>query len=86
MAARQSDLRRILAKNIRAALARTDKPIVALADLAGVSSAHLYDVIRCEKAATIDFVEKVAEALELEPWQLLRDQGDGATKPRRSRS
>lgn len=85
MAARQSDLRRILTNNIRAALARKKKPIVALADLAGVSSAHLYDVMRCEKSATIDFVEKVAVALDVEPWQLLRDQGTSEAKPRKSR-
>jgi len=86
VAARQSDLRRILANNIRAALARKKTPIVALADLAGVSSAHLYDVIRCEKSATVDFVDKVAAALDVEPWQLLRDQSTAEAKPRKNRS
>ena len=74
--ARPSDLRRTLASNIRAALARKNKSIVAAAGLAGVSVAHLYDVIACQKAATIDFVEKIARVLGVEPWQLLRDTGE----------
>jgi transcriptional regulator with XRE-family HTH domain len=76
--ARPSDLRRTLASNIRAALARKNKSIVAAAGLAGVSAAHLYDVIACEKGATIDFIDKIARVLGVEPWQLLRETGDSS--------
>jgi transcriptional regulator with XRE-family HTH domain len=76
-----------LASNIRAAVARKNTTIVALADLAGVSSAHLYDVVRSEKSATVDFLEKVAEALGVEPWQLLRNQDNAVeTRARKTRS
>ena len=86
--ARPADLRRILASNIRAALSRKKKSIVALADLADVSPAHLYDVMRCKKAATIDFVQRIASAVEVEAWQLLREEGEhegSERRPRRSR-
>jgi hypothetical protein len=51
--------------------------MVALAGLADVSAAHLYDVVNCKKAATVDFIEKIADALGVEPWQLLKDEGLG---------
>jgi transcriptional regulator with XRE-family HTH domain len=72
--AESSGLRRLLARRIREVKAR--RGMVALADLAGVSAAHLYDVVKCKKAATVDFIEKIAGALDVEPWQLLRDSGD----------
>jgi hypothetical protein len=81
------DLRRTLAHNIRAAAAKKRKSIVTLADLADVSAAHLYDVIRCEKAATIDFVEKVAGPLGIEPWRLLcRETEDSEPSKKRRKS
>lgn len=45
--------------------------LATVADFAGVSVAHLYDVVKCKKAATCDFLAKVAPALKVEPWQLL---------------
>jgi hypothetical protein len=73
-------LRRLLARRIGELRARRKKTIVALAGLADVSAAHLYDVVGCKKAATVDFIEKVAGALGVEPWQLLRDGEPSATK------
>lgn len=69
-------LRTILASNIRAALAQRKSSAAALAGLAGVSVAHLYDVLNAKKAATVDFVEKVAAELDVEPWELLRAPKD----------
>ena len=71
--ARRPKLRTILASNIRASLARRSTSAAAVAGLAGVSVAHLYDVLNAKKAATIDFVEKVAAELDVEPWELLRE-------------
>lgn len=50
--------------------------MVALADFASVSSAHLYDVLACRKSATIDFIAKVAQGLGCPPADLLRDPPD----------
>jgi transcriptional regulator with XRE-family HTH domain len=69
-----SELRRLLAHRIRELRARRRKTTVALAGLAGVSAAHLYDVVGCKKAATVDFIEKIAGALGVQPWQLLRGE------------
>ena len=65
-------LRQTLAHNIRALLAEQGRTVVALADFADVSNAHLYDVLACNKAATVDFIQKVAEALGCDPASLLR--------------
>jgi transcriptional regulator with XRE-family HTH domain len=43
-----------------------------LADFAGVSRSFLSAVLRKEKIPTLRTVARVARALEVEPWQLLR--------------
>ena len=45
--------------------------IVGVARAAGVSSAHLYDILRSRKAASVDFLAKVAAALKVQPCELL---------------
>lgn len=60
--------------------------MVALADFADVSVAHLYDVIAARKAASVDFVERVAEALQIEPWRLLVPNDSERTPQRRRTS
>jgi transcriptional regulator with XRE-family HTH domain len=65
----QSRLRKTLGNNILAVL--KGRSVAAFAELAGVSVAHLYDVIDGRKAATIDFVGKVAAALDIPPSELL---------------
>jgi len=69
-----ANLRRVVAGNIRAAIAQKRMSVVALAGFAEVSAAQLYDVLRCRKGASLDFIAKLAAALEIEPWQLLRSQ------------
>lgn len=81
----RGDLRSTLARNIRAQLAKRGQAVTMLADLAGVSAAHLYSVIGCEKAASIDVVERLANALEIEPWQLLRGSDDERTRRKPAR-
>ena len=44
----------------------------SLADFATVSRSQLYDVIAGNKGTTIDWLAKVATALDVEPWELLR--------------
>jgi transcriptional regulator with XRE-family HTH domain len=80
-----SGLRRVLARNIRSVIAQKGQSVVTLADLADVSPAHLYDVVRCQKAATIDFVEKIANALGVAAWRLLQaEELDARKKKNRS--
>jgi|GEM_PF-4710201 len=81
------NLRSIVARNLKAALVRRRKSVVAVADFAEVSVAHVYDVLGCRKAATVDFIEKLAAALAIEPADLLRKelQAEAPPRPRRRR-
>lgn len=71
--------RATLAENIRREVERFDSEfsINGLADNAGVSRSQLYDVLGCKKGASVDWVEKVAAALRVEAFELLRKR----TKP-----
>jgi lambda repressor-like predicted transcriptional regulator len=66
-----SQLRGVLARNIRQAAKRRRQSLNALADLAGVSRSQLYDVLARRKAASIDWIARIATALEIEPARLL---------------
>lgn len=43
----------------------------SLADFAGVSRSQLYDVLSGKKAASIDWLAKISDALDIEPSKLL---------------
>ena len=45
--------------------------INAVADFSAVSRSHLHAVLAFERSATIDWLEKIAATLEVEPYQLL---------------
>lgn len=45
--------------------------LTALADFGGVSRAQMFNILRCSSSATLDWIAKVASALDVEPWQLL---------------
>lgn len=48
-----------------------------LADFSGLSRGFLSEVLRGVKSPSLDTVEKIASALDVEAWQLLReDRGD----------
>lgn len=42
-----------------------------LADFSGVSRAHLFNVLSGSTSVSLDWIAKLATALELEPWELL---------------
>jgi hypothetical protein len=46
-------------------------PIVRLADRAGVSRGYIWSVLRGQKAATIDYVAQLVDALGYDPGVLL---------------
>lgn len=66
-----SALRSLLAKNVRAAAKRKGVALTVLADFAAVSRSQLFAVLALETSPTLDWIAKVATALDVEPWQLL---------------
>ena len=65
------ELRRLVARNIRAAARRKPVALTALADFAGVSRSQVFSVLAAATSPTLDWIAKVATALDVEPWQLL---------------
>ena len=51
--------------------------INAVADFAGVSRSQLYDLLASRKGVTLDWLAKVAPALGVEPWELLKPSEPG---------
>lgn len=68
-------IRYTLANNLRRAIEKQGLGVNKLADFAGVSRSQLYDVLGSKKGASVDWIDKVAEVLQMEPWQLLRVDG-----------
>jgi hypothetical protein len=76
---RRRTIRIILADNIRREIADRGLGTNKLADFAGVSRSQLYDVLAARKGASVDWVAKIAEMLDIEPWELLREGGAAKT-------
>lgn len=72
MAARRNSLRQVLATNLR--LMRNEKGWSQedLAAEAGLHRTFVGAVERAERNISLDNVEKLAVALDVEPWSLLR--------------
>lgn len=66
------DARQTLATNIRFLARKRRVPLNILAELASVSPTHLYDVLAMRRAATIDWVERLALALDVSVSDLLK--------------
>lgn len=73
-----ANLRRVLARNLRAVAQRRGLALGAIADFAGVSRSQIYDVVACRKAATVDWIAKVAAALGVGAHRLLDPDFDVA--------
>ena len=67
-----ASLRRVLAANIRRMAGDRGIALNTVADIANISRSHLHAVLGAERAATVDWLEKVAAVLEVEPWELLK--------------
>jgi transcriptional regulator with XRE-family HTH domain len=63
---------RILAVNIRATAKKRRLPLNQLAESAGVSKSQLYNVLAGGSSASIGWISRIAVALEVEAWQLLK--------------
>jgi transcriptional regulator with XRE-family HTH domain len=74
MAAKPGKLRQVLAQNIR--LLRKDLSLSQeeLAHRAKVHRTYMGSIERSEQNISIDNIEKIANALEVEPHQLLSDK------------
>jgi transcriptional regulator with XRE-family HTH domain len=77
------ELRELLAENIRVLAAERGLALNALADFAGVSRAQLFAVLAGTTGPTIDWLAKLAAALEVEPWRLLNPTSAGSRSRRR---
>ena len=66
-------LRDILAKNMRRLRAERGLSQEALADESGINRTYLSSVERSERNVSIDNIARIAKALGVEAWTLLRD-------------
>jgi transcriptional regulator with XRE-family HTH domain len=66
-------LRDILAKNMRRLRAARGLTQEALAYDSGINRTYLSAVERSERNVSIDNVARIAKALQVEPWKLLKD-------------
>ncbi|AIQ93120.1 MULTISPECIES: helix-turn-helix transcriptional regulator [Methylobacterium] len=69
-------LREILATNLRRIRAEKELSQEALADLCQIDRTYISGVERGLRNLSIDNLERLAAALRLEPWQLIRRQAD----------
>lgn len=69
-----SELRRVLAENMRHL--RTEKGLSqeGLADICGLHRTYISDIERCERNISIDNIEKIAAALNISVAELLREE------------
>ena len=66
-------LRDVLAKNMRRLRAERGLTQEALAGESGMNRTYLSSVERSERNVSIDNIARIAAALHVEPWTLLRD-------------
>jgi ribosome-binding protein aMBF1 (putative translation factor) len=65
-------LRDVLAKNMRRLRTARGVSQEALAHESGINRTYLSGVERSERNVSIDNIERIAKALETEPWKLLK--------------
>lgn len=72
------EVRAVVGRNVRAFAKERRITLNRLIDFAETSKGQLYNVLRGTTSPTVDWLTKVANALEVEPWQLL------APRPKKS--
>ncbi len=75
------DLRRAVAANIRSLAKGRKRALNTLADLAGVSRAQMFNVLAARTGATVDWLAKIADALDVPPAALLAETVAAPRKP-----
>jgi transcriptional regulator with XRE-family HTH domain len=66
-----AEVQRVLARNIRAFSRKKRITLTRLADFTGTGKSQLFRVLRSETSPSVRWLVKVANALDVEPWQLL---------------
>jgi transcriptional regulator with XRE-family HTH domain len=69
-----ASLTRIFAARVREVAAAKGLSINKLADFSGLSRGFVSEVLRGAKVPSLVTVEQLAAALDVEPWELLRDE------------
>ena len=67
-------LRDVLAKNMRRLRAVRELSQEELAHESGINRTYLSSVERSERNVSIDNIERIAKALRIEPWKLLKNE------------
>ena len=81
MSVSTAELRRRVARNIRALAEKRGLSLQQLADLAAINLSHFSRALNGKQAFTLDRLAKVAEALDVDPATLLR-AGNDDVEPR----
>ena len=71
--AHKGPLRDVLARNMRKLRAARGLSQEALAHESGMNRTYLSSVERAERNVSIDNIARIAKALAVEPWMLLKD-------------
>ena len=75
-----TDLRQLLAANVRALAEAKGVSLNKLADLAGISRPTMHFLLTARSSVGIDTIAKLADALDLHPAVLLRPTEPGARR------
>jgi transcriptional regulator with XRE-family HTH domain len=75
-----TDLRQLLAANVRASAEAKGVSLNKLADLAGISRPTMHFLLTARSSVGIDTIAKLADALDLHPALLLRPAEPGARR------
>jgi transcriptional regulator with XRE-family HTH domain len=70
----QTSLLAIVAENVRSLAKQKGMTLDGLADFAGVSRRQLYNLLAGKHDVTLGWLEKVAEALDVEPTGLMKSR------------
>jgi len=71
---RKNDLRSIFARRLRSIRLAKGLSQEALAELADLHRTYISSVERCERNITVDTIDRLANALDVKPLDLLRDE------------
>jgi transcriptional regulator with XRE-family HTH domain len=66
------DLQRVVRDRIRLLAKQRGYSINRLAEFAGISGGYLSTVLRGQKSPTLRTIEKIADALEIDPFDLFK--------------
>ncbi len=81
--ASEKALRGVLAANIAAHMAAKNWTVQLFADNCDISRAMAYELLGRRRSATTDMLARMAEALSVEPWMLIRPYAKGGGLRRR---